>query len=82
MRSRLANIVAVELDQSGKIDRIRLVYDGKGMRDIHPLKVAEYIWRLYVRDLKGKILRLSDSFAEYEASGEAIAEGTKLTPAI
>lgn len=73
------DIVAVELDQSGKIDRIRLVYDGKGMRDIHPLKVANTFGGSTSDIIEGKILRLSDSFAEYEASGEAIAEGTKLT---
>lgn len=73
------DVVAIELDQSGKIERIRLVYDGKGMRDIHPLKAANTFGGSTSDIIEGKILRLNDSFAEYEASGDAIAEGTKLT---
>lgn len=74
------DIVGVELDQAGKISRIRLVYDGQRQQDMHPLNSSGDATLNSTSDIiDGRVVRISDSFIECEASSDALAEGTIVT---
>ncbi len=71
------DIVSLQLDSRGKIERLRLIYDGKGQRDIHPS--ATTVLNTTGDIVTGKILRKSGTVFEIEAmAGSDIAEGTSL----
>lgn len=71
------DIVSVQLDSKGKIERLRLIYDGKGQRDIHPPATSTLNTTGDI--IVGRIGHHSGSIFEINAmAGSDIAENTNL----
>lgn len=72
------DIISAQLDSRGKIERLRLIYDGKGQRDIHPPKTGATL-NTTGDIVRGKITRKSGTIFEFSAmAGSDIAEDTSL----
>ena len=71
------DIVSVQLDSKGKIERLRLIYDGKNQRDIHPESSTPLNTTGDI--IKSKIIRRTGTVFEIMAmDGSDIATGTTL----
>lgn len=68
------DIVAVSLNDKGEISKIRLVYDMKGNRDIHP-KVGDALSST-TNMVMGEVIRTDGTMVEYKTTGGDIAPGS------